>query len=147
MLIRLKEHFLRPYGPIYALAEPSNHTHKKAPLYWRGLICFKDDNALNKMHDYDSIFLTTHLNNKDASGHPPSGRDCLDSILTVSTTFSFCAQKLDASMYAFFCRVFELVNPVSPVCTTLKESDPSGIIPVLEAQAVNNKEDKQIHIR
>lgn len=40
--------------------------------------------------------------------------------------------------------MLELVNPVSPVCTTLYASLPSGITPLLDVQAVNNKDTNNI---
>lgn len=92
-----------------------------------------------RLPDYVSDFRSTHLNNKDASGQPPKGLDCFDSIFIVSTTLPFLAQNSDASLYAFFCNVLEFVKPVSPVCATLYESEPSGITPELEVQAVKTK--------
>jgi len=58
----------------------------------------------------------------------------------------FVAQKIEASLYAFFCKVLEFVKPVSPVCAILYESAPSGITPELEVQAVKVKQEINIKI-
>ena len=93
-----------------------------------------------------SAFRSTHLNNKDASGQPPKGLDCFDSISIVWTTLPFLAQNTVASLYAFFCNVLEFVKPVSPVCAILYESAPSGITPELEVQAVKAKHEINIKL-
>jgi hypothetical protein len=87
-----------------------------------------------------SDLLSIQLNNKYASGQPPKGRDCLDCISIVSTTLPFLSQYTAASLYAFFFKVLAFVKPVSPVCETRYEFEPSGITPELVVQAVKDKQ-------